>query len=190
MANITSKGAPQALQALCLTMLVGHAGLLQAQDSANVLGLPAVPQKPAVAASAAKTPAVPAKPSDADIKSVLSGNLKLVSFYQEGLITLRVSTDRTFVGDAVRAQALQAARLVQRDTRVACGKLCKPAPMPAPALQADNTLSFDIVISGYVGNMSTADMVNLVSGKRVGAATQTAPIVAPPASPAGETTKP
>ena len=41
--------------------------------------------------------------------------------------------------------------------------------MPAPRLQTDNTLSFDVVVSGYQGAMSSADMVNLVSGKRVGA---------------------
>ena len=41
--------------------------------------------------------------------------------------------------------------------------------MPAPTLQPDNTLSFDVVVSGYEGVMSTTDMVNLVSGKRVGA---------------------
>ena len=153
-----------------MALLASHLPLLHAQDSNNVLGLPAVPQNPAPGASAAKKPAVPAKPSDADIKLVLAGNLKLASFYPEGLIIVRVATDKTFVGDALRVQALQAARLVQRDARLACGKLCKPAPMPAPTLLPDNTLSFDIVVSGYVGVMSTADMVNLVSGKRVGPA--------------------
>ena len=156
-----------------MALLASHQPLLHAQDSNNILGLPAVPQGPPVAAaSAAKKPAVPAKPSDADIKSVLAGNLKLASFYPEGFIIVRVTSDKTFVGDALRAQAVQAARLVQRDARVACGKLCKPAPMPAPTLLPDNTLSFDIVISGYEGTMSSADMINLVSGKRVGAATK------------------
>jgi hypothetical protein len=155
---------------MCMALLASHLPLLHAQDSNNVLGLPAVPQGPAPGASATKKPAAPAKPTDAEIKSVLAGNLKLASFYPEGFIIVRVSTDKTFVGDAVRAQALQAARLVQRDARLACGKLCKPAPMPAPELQPDNTLSFDIVVSGYEGIMSTPDMINLVSGKRVGVA--------------------
>ena len=150
-------------------LLINHLPALHAQDANNILGLPAVPQGPAAAASTAKKPAVPIKPSDADIKSALSGNLKLASFYPEGLIIVRVTSDKTFVGGVLRAQALQAARLVQRDARQACGKLCKPAPMPAPTLQPDNTLSFDVVVSGYEGVMSTADMVNLVSGKRVGA---------------------
>ena len=161
------------LSLMCMALLSSYLPLLHAQDINNILGLPAVPQNTSPAAptsSAAKKPAVPAKPSDADIKSVLSGNLKLASFYPEGLIIVRVATDKTFVGDTVRAQALQAARLVQRDARVACGKLCKSAPMPAPTLQPDNTLIFDVVISGYEGTMSSADMINLVSGKRVGAA--------------------
>lgn len=162
------------VKVLCLAWLgwlaLSHLPVLHAQDSNNILGLPAVPQGPAAPASGANKSAAPAKLSDAEIKSVLSGNLKLASFYPEGLIIVRVTTDKTFVGNAARTQALQAARIVQRESRVACAKLCKPAPMPVPTLLADNTLSFDIVISGYVGNMSTADMVNLVSGKPVGAA--------------------
>ena len=85
---------------------------------------------------------------------------------------MRVTSDKTFVGGVLRAQALQAACLVQRDARQACGKLCKPAPMPEPTLQPGNTLSFDVVVSGYQGAMSSAHMVNLVSGKRVGASTK------------------
>ena len=174
MAKLVPIFVPRVLQLLCMASLVGHTALLHAQDSNNILGLPAVPQGPPAAgtsaASAAKSPAAPAKPSDAEIKSVLSGNLKLASFYPEGQIIVRVTSEKTFIGKAQRAQAIQAARLVQRDARIACGKLCKPESMPVPTLQPDNTLSFDIVVSGYEGIMSTADMVNLVSGKRVGAA--------------------
>lgn len=161
------------INVFCLaTILLGHTAL-HAQDANNILGLPAVPQNPVPAASSAKKPATPgttAKPTEAEIKSALSGNLRLASFYEDGLIRVRVATDKTFVGNAARSQAIQAARLVQRDARLACGKLCQPAPMPAPVLQSDNTLSFDIVVSGYEGQMSTVDMVNLVSGKRVGPA--------------------
>ena len=161
------------LKLLCMALLLlGNTALLHAQDANNILGLPAVPQGSALGASAAKNPAVPLKPSEADIKSVLSGNLKLASFYPEGVIIVRVTTDKTFVGDVLRAQALQAARLVQRDALQVCAKLCKPAAMPPPRLQPDNTLSFDVVVSGYEGVMSSADMVNLVSGKRVGASTK------------------
>ncbi len=169
---------------LLVSMLgLGHTPLLYAQDANNVLGLPAVPQRPAapLAAGASASPkAVTTKPTDAQIKSVLSGKITAASSYQDGLLTVRVATEKTFVGDAARAQALQAARLIQRDARTACGKLCKPAAMPVPAIQADNTLGFEIVVEGYQGNMSTPDMINLVSGKRVGAAAQTAPAVINP----------
>ena len=164
---------------------------VHAQSSSNnVLGLPAVPQTsvaPAPGAPAARpasspspsTSPSPGTPTDAEIKSALAGNISLASFYQEGLVTVRISTVKTFVGSAPRAQALQAARLVQRDIRLACGKLCKPGPMPAPALQADNTLRFDLVIAGYAGTLSTADMVNLVNAKAIGPGGKPVPVPPP-----------
>ena len=170
MANFSAQVVTRCLHLFGMAWLVGQSPVLHAQDSNNILGLPAVPQGTTAAASAIRNPAAPAKPTDADIKSVLSGSLKLASFYQEGQITVRVATEKTFVGNAQRAQAMQAARLVQRDARLACSKLCKPAPMPMPVLQPDNTLGFDIVISGYEGVMSTENMINLVSGKRLGVA--------------------
>lgn len=165
-------------------LLFGHASSgLHAQNSNNVLGLPAVPQTPQVpqgSASGAKPGALPTTPIDTDAKAAISGNIKLASFYQEGLVTVRVVTDRTYVGSAPRAQALQAARLVQRDIRLSCGKLCKPGLMPAPTLLPDNTLSFDLVLNGYAGILSTADMVNLVSAKPIspGAKAVPAPVSA------------
>ena len=173
-----------ALQACGAALLVfGYPAALHAQNSNNVLGLPAVPQTPQMpqtAASGAKPGPVPGAPLDADTKSAISGNIKLASFYQEGLVTVRVATDKAYVGSAPRAQALQAARLVQRDIRLSCGKLCKPGLMPAPTLLPDNTLSFDLVLSGYAGILSTADMVNLVSAKPIspGAKAVPAPVSA------------
>ena len=162
--------APLVASFCAALLMFGQTAMLHAQDNNNVLGLPAVPQVPA--ASAAKSGAVPAAvsaaPGEAVIKSAISGNIKLASFYQVGLVTVRVATDKTYVGSALRAQALQAARLVQRDARLSCGKLCKPGPMPPPKLLADNTLSFDLVLSGYAGIISTVDMVNLVSAKPIG----------------------
>ena len=163
-------------------LLFGYVPGLHAQNSNNVLGLPAVPQS---TASGAKPGALPTKPIDADAKAAISGNIKLASFYQEGLVTVRVGTDKTYLGSAPRAQALQAARLVQRDIRLSCGKLCKPGLMPAPTLLPDNTLSFDLVLSGYAGILSTADMVNLVSAKPIspGAKAVPAPVSASVAAP-------
>lgn len=184
----------QALLLLASLWGLSHTPSLHAQDANNILGLPAVPQRPAAPASGAapstQRPGAEAKPTDAQIKAVLAGKITAASTYQDGLITVRVVTEKTFVGDAARAQALQAARLVQRDVRLACGNLCKPAPMPAPTIQADNTLGFDIVVQGYAGIMSTPDMINLVSGKRIGAAVPATPVVAPAVAPPAQPASP
>ena len=57
--------------------------------------------------------------------------------------------------------------------------------MPAPTLLANNALSFDMVISGYVGTLSTADMVNLLNAKAIGPGGKAvlAPVPAPVAVP-------
>jgi hypothetical protein len=167
-------------------LIAGHANVSHAQNNNNILGLPAVPQAPQAAASgtpSAKPGTVPVAPSDAEIKAAISGSIKLASFYQEGLVIVRVETVKTYIGGVQRAQALQAARLVQRDVRLSCGKLCKPAPMPSPTLLANNTLSFDMVISGYSGTISTADMVNLVSAKPISPGGKPAPVAATPVLP-------
>lgn len=169
---------------LCFTL--GIALTAHAQSSNNILGLPAVPQQaqqpqtPGSSAVALRPGNAPVQPTEAEIKSAISGNIKLASFYQEGLITVRIATDKTYVGTGPRAQALQAARLVQQGVRLSCGKLCKPAPMPAPTLLANNTLGFDLVLSGYAGVLSTADMVNLLSAKPISPGVK--PVVAPVAS--------
>jgi hypothetical protein len=54
--------------------------------------------------------------------------------------------------------------------------------MPSLAIQADNTTSFDIAVEGYQGSMSTPNMINLVSGKRISAAVPACPADAPPNS--------
>ena len=184
MANPLSKGF-KSLGLLVLSVnILGWANTPSfAQDSNNILGLPAVPQRPATPASGPNTSAnktaAPAKPTDAQIKAVLSGKLTAASTYQDGLVTVRVATERTFITAADRAQAVQAAKIIQRDARLACGKLCQPAPMPAPVLQPDNTLSFDIVVSGYEGNLSMANVVNMVSSKPISRATEAAPVATP-----------
>ena len=173
------------LKKLCMAaLLLGHAALY-AQDANNILGLPAVPQGPGANNSSKKPPILPnglGEPSEGEIKSMLSGTLGLASSYQNGLVTVRVTTGKAYTGDKTRKQIVQAARLVQRDVSGACGKLCKPAAMPAPRFQPDNTLTFDIVIQGYAGLISTTDMVNLVSGKSI--SPPTAPVPAPTPIPA------
>ena len=175
---------------LTFCFALGTVFIAGAQSSNNILGLPAVPQQPQGTGSVAvgsRTANTPVSPTEAEIKSAISGNIKLASFYQDGLVTVRVVTDKTYIGDEPRAHALKAARLVQQGVRLSCGKLCKPASMPAPMLLANNTLSFDLILSSYAGILSTADMVNLVSAKSISLGTR--PVIAPvgsaaPAAPA------
>ena len=174
----------QVVMTLCFAL--GFVVMAQAQSSNNILGLPAVPQQAQPPQAPGSSPIVSrpgnaaVQPTDADVKSAISGNIKLASFYQEGLVTVRLVTDKTYVGSGPRAQALQAARLVQRDVRLSCSRLCKSGPMPAPTLLADNTLSFDLVLSGYAGTLTTTDMINLASAKAISPGAKA--VVAPAAS--------
>ena len=177
---------------LCWALLFNMSPAIHAQDANNILGLPAVPQARAADGSFIKSPVAPTgplEPSEGEIKSMLSGSMVLASVYQNGQITVRVTTSKAFTGDKTRRQILQAARLVQRDVAGPCGKLCKPAAMPAPKFLPNNTLTFDIVIQGYSGLLSTTDMVNLVSGNSISPATGPAPVaVAVPAVPTVQAT--
>ena len=170
----------------------GFALSANAQDNNNVLGLPAVPQSSTSAASGAKGSTAPSKPLELDDKSLISGQMELASFYKTDGVIVRVITQKTFVGTELRAKALKAARSVQRDISLSCGKLCTPGLMPAPALLPDNRLTFNLVLTGYVGLISSPDMINLVTAQPIspgtkavssGVPAQPAALAAVPSSP-------
>ena len=171
---------------ICFGLCMGFALLANAQDSNNVLGLPAVPQGATSAASGAKGATAPAKPLEIEDKSLISGPMELASFYRPGEVTVRVVTQKTFAGPELRAKALKAARLVQRDISLSCGKLCTPGLMPAPVLLSDNRLTFNLVLAGYIGQISSPDMINLVTAQPISPSTQAVGSGAPlkPAAPA------
>lgn len=187
-----------------------------AQPGANVLGLPAVPQNKAPSEVAPATPGASsaakpgAKPSvnpsasapnagasapgsqatnDSALKSVLSGGVTMASSYGNTTTSVRVTTANTYPSAALAAQAIAAARLVQRDLKLSCGKLCKPGPMAAPQVLKDGTLQFDMVIDGYQGPLSSEDMLSMMMAKplpvpaAVRPATQVPPPAAAPVSP-------
>ncbi len=182
------------MQKILFTLVVCSASAsLLAQPEANVLGLPAVPQVKAPseavpsgtpgASSAAKPGAqtsvnpsasapkagasapVNQAANDSALKSVLSGGITMASSYGNTTTTVRVTTANTYPSAALAAQAIAAARLVQRDLKLSCGKLCKPAPMPAPQILKDGTLQFDMVIDGYQGPLSNDDMLSMMMAK-------------------------
>jgi hypothetical protein len=201
-------------------VLCSASATVLAQPEANVLGLPAVPQIKApseVAPSA--TPGTPsagkpgAKPSanpgasapkagasapvnqatnDSALKSVLSGGVTMASSYNSTTTTVRVTTANTYPGAVLAAQAIQAARLVQRDLKLSCGKLCKPAPMAAPQILKDGTLQFDMVIDGYQGQLSNEDMLSMMMAKPLPVPAAPKPVapVPPPAAAAAKPTAP
>lgn len=188
------------MQRFCAAGLLLIGGALASPASHaedNILGLPAVLQRPAPAASAPK-PALTAKDKqaaaaaaaaakntvpasairDGQIKSALNGGLTLASSYLDTLTTVRVTTAKAYAVGQDRNNALAAARLMQRDVVLSCGQHCKPAQMAKPELLADGKLSFEMVIDGYPGTLKDADMVTLLLGKPL-------PVPArPPAKPA------
>ena len=175
-----------------------------AQQDTNVLGLPAVPQNKApseVAPSAkadakqsASTPkggasaatAASQAINDSTLKSVLSGGVTMASSYGNTTTSVRVTTANKYTGAVLASQAIAAARLVQRDVKLVCGKLCKPGPMAAPQILKDGTLQFDMVIDGYQGQLSNEDMLSMMMAKPLPVPVPTAtkptaaaPVVAP-----------
>lgn len=202
------------LRALLLaTSASALATAMSAYAQPNVLGLPAVPQNagpttmivpvplPAGAASAAKRKAAGAQPTqtailqgpqirDADAKMVLSGGVTMVSSYTDKVANVRVTTNTVYTGEPLRRQALNAARLVQRDVALACAWQCKPAAMAAPSLLADGKLQFDMAIEPFPRVLSYDDMVAMLLGKplvvapKAGATAQTITVVPASAAPA------
>ncbi len=175
-----------------------------AQQDTNVLGLPAVPQNkaPSEVAPSAKADAKQSSSTpkggasaataasqainDSTLKSVLSGGVTMASSYGNTTTSVRVTTANKYTGAVLASQAIAAARLVQRDVKLVCGKLCKPGPMAAPQILKDGTLQFDMVIDGYQGQLSNEDMLSMMMAKPLPVPVPTAtkptaaaPVVAP-----------
>jgi hypothetical protein len=174
---------------LCIFALIVNLWAHSALAQPNVLGLPIVPQTPIVepvtaqsAASAASAPkgakavrpkgaassaALPIAPqvNDADAKSVLNGGVTMATSYTGTLATLRITTNTLYQDETQRKAALNAGRLVQRDLYMACGKQCRPAPMPAPKILPDGKLQFDLVVDGFNRVINQDDMMSMLLGR-------------------------
>ena len=161
----------------CLSAALVWCGGAVAQTANNILGLAPVLQRPATGASAAAAPSAKTakedqlaqakaqdKAKDDATKSVVNGAMTMASSYLGTLATVRVTTSNIYPDAATRSGALAAARLVQRDLRVSCGRQCKPAPMPEPQILADGKLQFDLIIDGYGKTLASPDMISLVQG--------------------------
>ncbi len=144
------------------TMTALACGIALAQE-ANILGLPATPQTAASGAKGAPAPSVPLI-RDVDSKAILSGGMQMASSYQGKITTVRVTTVNPFTSPEQRAQALAAARLMQRDVPLSCGKQCKSAAMPEPKLLPDGKVQFDLNIEGFPRILDREDMINMIKG--------------------------
>jgi hypothetical protein len=145
----------------------------------------------ASAASAARAAPPPQQINDAEAKAVLSGGVTMASSYLGKVATVRVTTNNTYPGEALRRQALNAARLVQRDLALSCAWQCKPAPMPAPKVLADDKLQFEMVIDNYPRILSYDDMIAMLLGKPLAVAPKpAATATAAPPTPTAPTASP
>jgi hypothetical protein len=123
-----------------------------AYAEANVLGLPAVPQpKPGSSAPAATAASKPASGSSTAVtpvdRSVLAGEMGLQHSALNGVGRIVYTTKATFATAGTQGTALAAARAVQRDIQLACGKQCKPEKMSTPKIMPNGQLQFELAFS-------------------------------------------
>ena len=166
----------------------------QAAASAPKTAASASAKAPKQSASAARAAASAPKPAvglpqegvnDVEAKSVLSGGVTMASSYEGKIATVRVTTNNLYQGEVYRAQAIKAAKLVQRDLVTSCAWQCKPAPMPAPVILADGKLQFVMAVDNYPRVFSYDDMITMLMGTPLAVAKPTATATAgAPAVPA------
>lgn len=180
-----------------LCAMLGYSSLLMmsafAQD-VNVLGLPAIPQpKPgSPAAAAAANNKSTAAPMSVN-RDVLAGELGIQHSSLNGIGRLVVTTRSTFPTPAAASNAIQVARLVQRDMALACNKQCIPQKMAAPKILSSGQLEFDLSFQPLHQHLSQVQFVAALQGKPLNltpaqlAAPTVAPTAAPNSTPASST---
>lgn len=138
-------------------------------QEANVLGLPAVPQpKPGAAASAPGAASKLAKPTDSSPnRDVLAGEMSLQHSALNGLGRLVMTTKSIFNTQATRGNAIDAARLVQRDLTIACGKQCKPEKMASPKILSSGQLEFELAFSPLYQHLNQAQFLAALQSKPI-----------------------
>lgn len=159
-------------------------------QEANVLGLPAVPQaKPGAAASATSAASAPKTPGGAPSatpanRDALAGEMSLQHSALNGLGRLIMTTKTSFATAGAKSGAIDAARAVQRELGVACGKQCKPEKMAAPKILASGQLEFELAFRPLYQHLSQAQFIAALQSKPLNLmpAQINAPVAAPPAS--------
>lgn len=136
-------------------------GLSQFLPPVPPLTMPSAPVKPG-AKGAAKASAAEPVPSGPVNKSILNGQVTMKLVVEPNAVQrVQIVTGRPFA-PVDQFAALDAARAVQRDIPLSCGKLCKPARMTPPSINKDGFLSFDMAIQGLPYGLSTQDIALLL----------------------------
>ena len=121
------------------------------------LTMPSAPVKAGGKAPGKPVAADPA-PNGPVNKGVLNGQVVMKLLVEpNGVQRVQIVTGRPYA-PVDQFAALDAARAVQRDVGLSCGKLCKPAKMTPPAINKDGFLSFDMAVQGLPFGLSTQDI--------------------------------
>lgn len=101
---------------------------------------------------------------DLQAKAVLNGEVQASVSYQGKDVQVLVLSKKRFHKPVQQAQAVQAARLIQRDVAVFCGSHCQALPMPMPQLQASGQLRFVLRLTGLGRQLFQEELQALLSG--------------------------
>jgi hypothetical protein len=157
-------------------------GLSQFLPPVPPLTMPSAPVKPG-SKGAAKSAGADSVPTGPVNKSILNGQVTMKLVVEPNAVQrVQIVTGRPFA-PADQFAALDAARAVQRDIPLACGKLCKPGKMTPPSINKDGFLSFDMAVQGLPYALSTQDIALLLQANPL---VRREPAKATEAAPAGK----
>ena len=151
-----------AVGSLCPVVVSAQgSGLSQFLPPVPPLTMPSAPAKPG-AKGVAKSAGAEAAPTGPVNKSILNGQVTMKLVLEPNAVQrVQIVTGRPFA-PADQFAALDAARAVQRDIPLSCGKLCKAGKMTPPSINKDGFLSFDMAIQGLPYGLSTQDIALLL----------------------------
>ena len=130
----------------------------------SLLGLLGLNPGLSAATETAKAPDAAQAWADLQTKSVLNGMVQASVSYAGKDTQVLVFSKKRYAHAAEQAQALQAARLIQRDAALFCGSHCQVLPMPNPELQSDGRLRFVLRLTGLGSQLFQEELQALLSG--------------------------
>jgi hypothetical protein len=129
-----------------------------------LLGLLGLSPRLLAATDMGKAPDATQAWADLQTKSALNGVVQASVSYSGKDAQVMVFSKKRYTHTAEQTQALQAARLIQRDVALFCGSHCQALPMPSPELQADGRLRFVLRLTGLGRQLFQEELQALLSG--------------------------